>query len=85
MTREKMVKNLDYLAKFESDEYVLEGINAASSELRKSCAGCEHFAAIDLGEDVSTIVGQCDLARHRYTPADGSGYCRPGYEPKETR
>jgi hypothetical protein len=72
MTREEMVRRLENLGVHVAD--------VAAAELRKSCATCEHWQFPNDWEPQ-----ECIYAGRRMMPTDGSGYCRPGYEPKETR
>jgi hypothetical protein len=52
-------------------------LEAIAAELRKSCAGCRHWERSDDGVRCRSPHGVVILM-----PADGSGYCRPGWEAK---
>jgi hypothetical protein len=47
--------------------------DAAADELRKTCAGCQHF-----GGAVAT-TGYCNREWSIKVPLDGSGYCSHGW------
>jgi len=64
MTREEMARRLDDLGVHVAD--------VAAAELRKSCAGCIAFGALDYERWPS--VPWCSATSGR-VPADGSGFC----------
>ena len=77
MTRQEMADKLDQvpvqdsgtMAEYGADVDVLK---AAAAELRKSCAGCEHFWLRHFNP--RTTDGICEK-RNAFVPIDGSGFC----------
>ena len=75
MTREEMAQ-----AAWRGELSMAESA-AIAAELQKSCATCQRWIALVV--PFGAVVSACQFAHDM--PSDGSGYCRPGYEPKETR
>lgn len=85
-TRAEMVKDLRLAAELPSsiedwDDRQL--VIAAAAELAKDCLGCKHFYRFAWTPFSGRDMAVCQLERvRREVPADGSGYCRPGWSPK---
>ena len=71
MTRQEMANAVDGAALLVSAEPVASLV-AAAAELRKSCAGCEHFWLRHFNP--RTTDGICEK-RNAFVPIDGSGFC----------